>query len=260
MWNIIKAQNYQLKRDNLVIIVLLLGLLVSACEILSLASEGTLTGCDYVLGTSEYAVMIYLLVPLVLTCRICGGDYGDKTMNYEILAGHSRKQVYWGRVISAIIWSMVVSLIVLFLPMLLCTAIGGWGDSMDFGGIMLRYGLMIFVLFRMECIFALLTFLLKNGYMGILVGYMFFLTEMGGAMLYEEFADKELTVQFVSIHLMKLFNFSKYSMEYINGKDVVFYSTEFTSDFVIGSIIVSILVGMACLLIGYQVFKRRDMQ
>jgi len=50
-----------------------------------------------------------------------------------------------------------------------------------------------------------------------------------------------------------------YKLEYIEGEDIPVYMTGMDAPLVIGTILVSLLVGGACLAVGYAVFKKQDM-
>ena len=69
----------------------------------------------------------------------------------------------------------------------------------------------------------------------------------------------KLTVQLASMNVYRLINFEKSSFAYINGEDVIVYETAVEPSFLIGTVIVSLIVGIVCLLVGYLYFKKSDM-
>ncbi len=259
MWNIIKAQNYQTKGDNLVILVLLAGLLLPAGAILMDFDISELSGSLF-MAQLGYVLPICLgMVLVILVSRICGWDAGDKTMNYEILAGHSRAEVYFGRVIMSVIWGLGSGIAMLALPVLGITAINGWGDSMNPGEAAICCVLFLFPMLRLICEFAMLAFLLRDCYKAMLAGWVFFAASMIGITVYEELTDRVLTVQLVITNMREVISFSNFKLEYIGGEDIPVYMTGMDASLIMGTILVSLLAGGACLAVGYVVFKNQDM-
>lgn len=104
MRNIIKALNYQTKTDNVTYYSLFVVLFLAVISFID-ADLSELTGSMYIAAMGEsYFALLPVFVILMLGVRILGWDYGDKTMNYEILSGHHRREVYFARVIVSHIW------------------------------------------------------------------------------------------------------------------------------------------------------------
>lgn len=262
MWNIIKAQNYQIKRDNLVVYGFLAGLIIPFLGMV-IGADGmdfdSMSGSEYMAESSGIFPIMLMLLALVLASRVCGWDSVDKTINYEIMAGHSRKEVYFGRICSTLMWTLTGGLLVMAVSLLFALAVFGWGNHMSLGALVLRIVTALFPLFRLSCEFMLLTFLLQNCYAGLVLGFVMFDVSLLTVIIYEGFTDRILTVQLAASNLMKLFNFSNYSFEYINGEDTVVYAASLEPSMLIGSIVISLAVGVVCIVIGYIVFYRRDM-
>lgn len=260
MWNIMKAQNYQTKNDNLTVYILLFGILFPFIILLIEVDfdVSTLTGSMTMAQVAEMFPFVLAIITLGLTTRICGWDQADKTMNYEILSGHSRGEVYFSRVIVSLLWSGISSMIIIILPVLVFSLINGWGVSMKLGDIVVRYLLVIFPILRLICEFILLTFLLQNCYKAMLIGWVLFYVAVLGSMVYQDLTDKVMTVQFAVTNMMQLLNFSNFRPEYINGQDVPIYETAVSQSMVAGTLVVSILIGTLCLAAGYAIYRKQD--
>ena len=262
MWNIVKGLNYQLKRDNGIIYIYLIGGFMLGCFVVDYLGSydmAELTGSFYGVLHGETCFMALGILVALLTARIAGWDYTDKTLNYELMSGHSRGQVYWSRVWVSLLWSMVTCIIVAFVPILVFSAINGWGVRADMGGMLLRYGLLMFPLFRLmsECI--LLTVLMRNCYMVMIIGFVMYEFSWVFGVMSEPLTNYKLTVQLASMNVYRLINFEKSSFAYINGEDMIVYETAVEPSFLIGTVIVSLIVGIVCLLVGYLYFKKSDM-
>lgn len=262
MRNIMKALNYQVKKDNCTIYAFLFALLFVFLVLPSMGdsvSFDTLTGSLFAASLGGMYPMLLMIVTVIVSTRICGYDYKDKTMNYEIMAGHSRKEVYWGRVIVAIMWCMGGGFLIMLLPNLFFTAVCGWGVSMDLGGTIVCYLLVLFPLFRMTCEFILLTFLLKNSDIAGVIGYVLFCVEVIIAMILHELLEVAFTVQFAATNMIRLLDFSNFSLGYVNGEDVAIYSNAIEGSLAAGTMGVSLVVGVVCLILGYAYFKKSDL-
>ena len=262
MRNLIKAQNYQLKRDKATRYILI-GLLGSLVVIFleysrnNLLSE--LTGGDTAFTMGEPNCILLGLLVTLLTCRIVGWDYTDKTINYELMAGHSRAAVFWSRVCVSLVWTIVGSAIFLFLPLLVFGGINGWGSNTNMGEILLRYGLSFLPLFRLlgECV--LLTMLLRNCYMAMVIGYVLY--EFGWVFLImlDPLIDVKFTTQISAMNVYRLLYMGNSEPKLIDGGKAWVYDTALESGLIIGTICVSLMVGVACLGLGYLYFRKSDM-
>lgn len=240
--------------------ILFLGsLVVIFLEFIRCNSLDELTGSYIPVMMGEPNMIIPGIFVIVLTARIMGWDYTDKTLNYELMAGHSRGAVYWSRVCVSLVQVMAGCAIFLFLPLLVFGIINGWGHSTDMGNIMLRYGLSFLPLLRLmgECV--LLTVLLKNCYRAMIIGDMMYEVTMIFTLVLEEAMDLNFTTQLSISNFNKLFCLDKFRLQYINGEDVTVYETVLEADLIAGTIGVSLIVGIACLVLGYLYFKKSDM-
>lgn len=262
MKNIIKAQMYQIRHDRIVILFLLSGLAFMAASMLMNGLEsgmGELSAGLFLAMAGGSFTFIAAVVFVVLVPRISGWDLGDKTINYEIMSGHARKEVYFGRVMVSLAWSLAGGMAILFLPLLAVQVLFGWGNNMNFADAIIRCVLAVFPLFRIACGFILLTFLLKNCYMAMIIGWILFDVTMIVNMCYQEFTDRMLTFWFGFTNLTYIFDFSNYKFEYIGGEDIPVYVTTVSPSMAAGTVVISLLAGIICIAVGYVFFCRQDM-
>lgn len=262
MHNIIKALNRQTLRDKFLIVAVVFSIFTAAFPfIMYLGSQldfSDYTGSLYVtLMSSSYPVMLPIAI-LILSTRITGWDYADKTMNYEILSGHSRSEVYWSRVLVSICWCMGLSIIFIFLPIILLTIINGWGYSMEVGDAVKSCLLILLPLLRTTCEFMLFTFLIGNCYVGLLIGWFYIEISSVIGMVFEQYhiIDK-CTWQIATTNIATLLTFNG-KFGYVNGEDVEVYEAMLDPSLVSGTIIASLLISAGCVLLGYLIFRKRD--
>ncbi|MGN0605148.1 MAG: ABC transporter permease subunit [Oscillospiraceae bacterium] len=259
MINIIKSLNYQVRRDNFTIYGFLIGLLFMMIIFLDNSMMAEVNGGSFVAGIGEIQVFSIMVYTLIISTRICGWDYADKTINYEILSGHKRSDVYFSRVIAALAWAVIGSMVICILPVIAITLVKSWGYNMDFGGAVKRYALMIFPVLRLVCEFIFITFAVKNFLGAAVCGFIgFYLSEILALMI-EEFMDYKLSYEFSGHNIVKLFKFNS-SMGYADGKDITVYSTEISQSFVTGTVVISLVIGTVLICLGYALFRKSDMK
>ncbi len=265
MFNLIKAQNYQLKRDNFMIYVILFTLAYTALITYFAIDEGVRTGEMngglFLASYGEAFSMLYAFPVLGFTSRICGWDFNDKTINYEVLAGHKRSDIFLSRVLVSFLWVFVASLLMTVIPFAVVTVIYGWGVNMTFGAALARLALSFLVLLRTTCGFICMTFLARNCFITLIFGYLLYEVEMMAAMMVNEFAKKiEITWQLAASNLMELLSFSNYELGYVDGEDVVQFITDMEPELLIGTIVCSLVLSAVYLLLGYTVFRKSDIR
>ena len=253
MRNIIKALTYQTRTDNVTYYSILLAIFLTIFGML----DFDMTGSEYLALNGESISLLPVFLILMLGVRILGWDYADKTMNYEILSGHHRREVYFARVIVAHIWCIAFCVGFMLIPVLVFTLINGWGVTMDFGGMALRFALAIFPMIRIVCQYVLLVFLVKSAYIAWAAGFLLSMFSMIIPMLFEELMQIKFTYQFANTNLTKLFTFNQ-SIGYVNGEDVTICHTELEPSVIIGTIGVSVAVSVICIVLGYIIFKKSD--
>lgn len=260
MRNIIRAQNYQTRNDLIVIVSLILFGVVSVVSPQMNVIDvpfSEFTGSFYAVS-SDKTFLLYII--LVVTTRVCGWDQSDKTINYELLAGHNRSAVYFGRIITSLIWAGAACAVLMFVPPVICLVINGWGYSADFSWVMIRYILAFLPIIRVTFEFALLTFLLRSSGYSLLLGCMI----IDGVVLADSILNMESNIEITwhlgITNLVCVTGFPDSGYGYVNGEDVVVYESALGQSLIIGTIVASVLVGAACLAVGCVLFKKRDMK
>lgn len=265
MFNLIKAQNYQLKRDNFMIYVILFSLaytaLITYFGINEGIKSGEMNGGLFLASNGQAYSMLYLFPVLGFTSRICGWDFNDKTINYEVLAGHKRSDIFLSRTLVTFLWVFVGALAMTILPIGVITIIYGWGVNMSFGAALARFALCFLVLLRTTCCFICMTFLARNCFITLIFGYLLYEVEMMAYTLVNELTKNiEITWQLAASNLMELLDFSNYELGYVDGEDVVHFITDMEPSFLIGTIVISLVLSAVYLLLGYTVFRRSDIR
>ncbi len=261
MWNIIKSQNYQIKGDTSVIV----GFIVCLClpilaQISNESGMDDFTGSVFMINDITFIPMIFFLFSLFVVTKACGWDMNDKTMNYELLSGHSRAEVYFGRVVTALAWGIIGGIVVTLGPILVVTAVNGWGDNLVFRDAMFRYFLILVVYLRWISELILLTFIVRNYLASAFLGLGMFEAGMICGFLVKEFFNlNSIDNLFAGIDMLLLGEFGNSRNVIINGKSVQLFEATVSNATRNNTILVSLIVSIVCIISGYVVFRKRDL-
>lgn len=254
MWNVVRAQMYQLKRDRITWGVLLFVLVLSGIfTFVSMDDFGEeISGSIVVASLGSIYCMVGMIVVLVIVANVIGKDFTDKTMNYEILSGHSRKEVFFGRFVVSLLVGVIGAFLVMVLLPVGMTIVFGWGDTINLSGVMARYGLILITLFRIVCELTFVTILTKNPYITYLVGFIFGYVQMIVSMLFPDWFADESSVLLSVGHCLDLLNF-------LDEYGQILYQSEVESSMVFLSIGTSLLAGVIIIMISYVFFQHNDL-
>lgn len=257
MLNIMKSQVYQLLRDKLmwmiVIVVFLMSIFLSM-EHFDLQT----TGSEMVATLSSTIFIFANIITLVVVANVMGKDFMDKTLNYEIMSGHSRGEVFFGRMIVALAVGPLLSFLALIFIPVLFSCLYGWGNSMDLSGVILRYVLVYINQFRIGCEVVLLSAFLKNAYLTYIVGFLLADIQMFFTTL-KMHHDVD-TLPLMSIcYGNDLVTFSDWSTFFLNEKDQMFYTSETSLEMILTTVLLTVIVGSILTFISYFYFKKDDL-
>ena len=257
MKGIIKAQFFQIVRDKVVkgmfLVTLMMQVLVVMLPIW-LDAEAATTAGEFFATQDGVTISFPMFFLIVVTGQICGADFLDKTHNYELMIGHRRYEVYLGRVIPAMLIGGVGALLLTMLPIVIYASLYGWGTKVALGQVLLRWILMLFPFLRMVCEFAFLTFLIKNPYVVMGLGYVAFMvsTVLTGMI---DSSSVFLGVTNLSL-LLVVSKWTTYGL----GDDINYiFDASLSGEMIGGTIVASAVFGLVALYLGYVFFKNDDM-
>lgn len=256
MFNIIKSQNYQIRHDlfSVIAMIIFAGITVylSVCD--------NVTGGEKFVAMGSNSPMLWLIVCLVFGARIAAWDYNDKTINYELLAGHSRKEMFLGRFVSAFFWCIVICALIALIPLIVCSIRNGWGENVDFVNCMVRIMVSFLVMVRVLSEFFFLAVLLRNCYVTYAVSYILIGCSMVMVLIMSEMFGVELSCVLGYLAMSDMLELTNSHLEWINGGDISVYESALELTDTMKVIVSSVAVTLVCLLGGYRIFQKRDME
>lgn len=239
MSNIIKAQFRSLRKDKVVLGMAVFVLFIAGVFVFNSVSEAgeAATGSWIVLENGAFFGVTGMLFLLVLTGSVVGNDFMDKTLNYEILSGHSRKEIYLGRALTALFTGVPLTMILALVYPVWITGKYGWGEAMEWEEAVMGYGLMALLFVRVVCELVFLTMVFKNVYLVWLVGFIFGYAQMLMNIIWQEKGESAWMLAVAGC--MDLFALERDQRCY--------------------AAVVSLLGGVVFLILGYLYFRQDDL-
>lgn len=205
--------------------------------------------------------IIYVFSNLViglLVGSIAGGDLKDKVANYELMAGHSRKNVFLSRSLVATLFSAAVLTVAGFATVLFATIVYGFGDAITPGGLAVRLGLMFFPYLRIAAFLTLVAFAARGKYLpmvfGMLYTYLVMILETVGG------SNDYATGYFSLRHVMDFTTWQTYNISPVKGiVEYYAYDASVSASLAVETIGISLLMTAVYLMIGYALFRRDDL-
>lgn len=262
MFNLFKAINYQIKKNNLTYIVFLLAVVITAIPFVNSdagAIQDLNAGLFYV-NFLQPQIFVFMVFNVLMVTGICGFDMKDKTINYEIMTGHSRKAVYFSRVLMALSWSVLGMVVVTAIPFVILSVISGWGKEVLFSEFLIRSIVFLFQAIRLFCFEILLTFLIRSQLATAILSYFIMDVPVMIGMVFEEFFDIELHYIFAFYDMMHLSETMNGRNLILDGVEVYRYELALQPGFAMSSIATSVIVSAIYVIVGYVVFCKRDMR
>ena len=262
MKDLIKAQIYQILRTRVYFWVLVFCLAIAALfgssEFLNGADsldEGQLfCASDYF---TRYNMMptLYFGISGFFVSFFIGDDFKDKTANFELMSGRLRKQSFMARVIVTVIFSLVLGLVMMALPLVLYNILAGWGSSLPVSTVVTRILLMVFPFFRQTCFYILLVYIIKRpGYSFIACyGYLGMLT-----LIRTQNDPTGSVLAFTSTQ--SLLQFDYWATFGLERNAQAIYDPALDPALAARIIIVSLAAGVAYLWVAYNYFHKDDIE
>lgn len=258
MLNIIKSQLYGVRHNIVTYIgtaLAIVALITGTINTLDMINGETPTGSLIFAASGELnSITSFIIVAMVASC-VSGWDFDDKTVNYEILYGHSRKQVFWARTLTSVVLSIITGMIFMIAPTLIFTVMNGWGYAISVKEAVIRLILMLFPILRLSAFAVFLAFLVRKSWGAATICVIALYIEIFIS-LFEELESHYI----LASNMMEIMSFSNSSMGFVDDKDVVIFKDILSSQFIGITIVLSLIMTAGTLLAGYAIFRKRNLQ
>lgn len=255
MRNLIKAQIYQIIRSRLIYIIFASTMVLQLIEVLGNAWSDTVD--QFIVNDSIIFYSLAAMAGVMVAVLCVGGDFLDKTFNYEILNGHTRLEIFTAKSIVAIIAGGVTYLIDLLVPFFISVAVWGFGTKVAVGEVAIRFALSLFVEIRFICIFIGATYVIKLFYIPLAISLFYFLTGYEFIALFKNTQSYLLGITCMN----RLSNYTSW-MTYTIGNEIKYiyvYGVHIQGSEAAAIIMSSLGIALVAFILGYFFFKKDDL-
>ncbi|MCR5213700.1 MAG: hypothetical protein K6E10_04740 [Eubacterium sp.] len=263
MFNIIRSLNYTARRSIVnwitIISLIIMPLFVMYIEIILGGGEYSITPSAYFASQQMAGTYIFTLFGLmILSCNLSAGDAGDKTINYEYMAGHSRTSIFFARTIAGLLWGGLLVLILMMLPLAYLGIFNGWGPETDKENVILRSLLVIFPIIRFSSFCIMVSMISRSAGKGIALGYGSLLLVAMVTSIADEVFHKTVFygTSYTNGYMLLISENCRAIVE--NGKKINIYDTGVSVEMIWKTILVSIAFTIIYLLIAFIYNKKTD--
>ena len=260
MKGLTKSYLYQIRKTGLAKIVFFALLFMQISMLLGEWGyrDGKLTIVEYLADNGYIMQIIAVVYAVMMVGIICSMDFMDKTMNYELMSGHTRAQVYMSKILVSILYGCIGYAVILAVPVIVGRIFLNLEYGVDVKELVLRGLISILPAARIICEFIFFAFVVRNAYVIMACGFFLFL---GGQMLPEVLGDPHSVFLGVTCfsRLTQFESWTTYTLQDTVNMIRVF-GYELSGGEIAGVIISSVIIGGFFLLIGYTFFKKDDLR
>jgi ABC-type transport system involved in multi-copper enzyme maturation permease subunit len=264
MKNVIKAQLYQLRKNRTLILgVVGINVICLTFAIMFALNNNIeyieISGSSFAANLMSVTGTFATFIPPVIASMVCAGDFPDRTASNEISSGTVRKDAYFGRALLSIMLSMLLSLFTVAFPIIVISAVYGWGDTVPLWSVNERLLAALLPIFKSTCFCVMISFIIKKP-AAIILAYAF----LGKAILSSlvELGSRRLTDGlYSSFDIMNLLQYKSYMTYGLNDDKYVWqvYTNTLDGNMVAKIALWSVLMGIAFLYAGYYYHKKDDL-
>lgn len=161
MKGIVRSQLYQLVVDKAIFLILIIWGVSEIFNYVDMLTHENLdkysSGELWILWVDVNFIFVMLIAALVMT-----KDFVDQTINYDILAGNTRWNIFFGRFMTAVFLCEAAVLVDMWFPSLIHLTRYEWGTNFPLSGALMRTLFMMLAVFRCCGETALLTMLFRR--------------------------------------------------------------------------------------------------
>ncbi|MGN1119817.1 MAG: hypothetical protein ACI4Q4_05625 [Oscillospiraceae bacterium] len=264
MLSVVKAQFYQMKKD-IILPLIFFAVMILEAAICIVYSVDMITAHnlnpnapypsadDIITALLPTASMFGSVFVISAAAAFCCSDFSDKTINYEIMTGHTRADSFFGRAIPAVAFGVVGFMALLLIPAAVLIAVFGWAEYISLGDLLLRMLLLGVIEGRLACEFVFISFIVKHRFAVMAGGYVLTMAAFSMPFL------SESTSQLLALTNMNLISrIDSWASFGLQGSINFVYEAAIDPQTALSTLLYSAVFAGAFLLLGYSYFKRDD--
>lgn len=239
------------------------GLIGIVLVILAVSGLPVMLNGDELTMEEEYVGLLPMLSFLIMFLLECAAlymfcdDYGDKTLNYEILIGKSRLRVYISRIIVTLS-VVIIAYLCVVCSVVLSISIWGFGSADGEKWLYIRLLMFGFEYIRAAA-FAIFISQIVKDMVNAIGGVALMYAPMFLALLLKLTRISYLPASTAVMNLARIETQSKYNIEVGGIKQYLRYDWSLSGDIIAEIVITSILFTALYLFLGWIYFKKDDL-
>ncbi|MDO5155390.1 MAG: hypothetical protein Q4D51_05445 [Eubacteriales bacterium] len=260
MCNIRKALWYQMRKDLLLFVATIMALIIPSCIVFMDTGFEKMSGGMSAVAVSEFFPMIAYYYLFLVVPKIFGGDFKDKVLNYEVLGGHNRKDVFGVRAGMALVFPISVLIISFVIPIGITTALHGFGGNITLKELVILYGMFVCTMIRFAVECMLITMLVGSSLMGQIFTCIGEEMMMLPVVIVGGFEDEIKGGYFSALFRMtSVLNFNNCRTGYYNGEDIVQFIIKPDAFAWFMDSAGALCIASLLLFITYRIFRKKNL-
>lgn len=253
MNDIIKSLVYKAKNNKILYLTFVIFLLFMFVTVTSLDDE-VATGSMFFYYIKKNGFFL-LLQSMIFCAMIAGSDFIDKTLNYEIMSGHTKKEIYYSRFVVSIVACVVTTLLTIAIPVITFSIINGWGDTIEIKDFIIRLFLSLLPVIRFAAFIQCISFIFKNHYAVLGLSFVILFSEF---VVFSNLTNEPSTLV-ESIFLTSTFENILTVENKITEMNTVEYVSSLKNNIIVDSLIINLSETFAFVLLGHIYCKKTDL-
>ncbi len=255
MKDMIRSQLYELRKNRLLYI----------CFGLLLLMQFTIWGGetnyqirfplgDYLAQNIIFLVLLGAGFACCVVGIVCGNNFMDKTIYYEIMGRYTRWEVYLSRVLVSLFIGLTGAFLLMLVPVMVLGNMGSMGEILTVWDVLARIGLTMFPIGRLICEMVCLTMLVHIAYVPMLIGFLIAVT--GEVFVSGIFHAGGLSALGSIRDLVDFSVWNTYSLA--GSRQILVYDTTISMHSVVRGTVCSVVFGVIFFVLGYVFFHKDD--
>lgn len=252
MHNLIQSYFYKIRKMKLYLWSLPVSFLLVILFLYGNHSfDERITASEMIPAAAPILIMSFAYAPLCVVPSIFGTDFMDKTVCLDVMAGHSRADIYVSRLWVAFVASMPYPVLTILLPVGFSNLFLEYGNSCDARQLWIRFGLLLLTGIRILMEMLVMIAIARNA----LAGSAFFISALlaglfGGMGLHLIYPNYEvINGIFFCRALLELGEFNSW-MGFADGRDIMYFDAGLPKNFVMSLIISNLVLIVVFFVVG----------
>ena len=262
MKNIMRAQTYQILHSRNVRAVITgfsVLTVIFAALVQNNAGETPLKASEVCSTLMAILTTFCTLLTVIVTAMICGDDFTDRAVNFELTSGARRIDSYMGRAVLAMCFASLAAVLQYVIMVMTASLLSdSWGCEVAFGGLVQRIIISIPVFLRISAFYIMLSYIIKKPIAVIVASQLIsvIISIISGSGT----GRKSIELLTGVGSLSRVASFEQWYTFALDGSTHIICESYVTAGDTASLVIVSVIFAAAYLAVGYGFFSKDDLR